>query len=482
VVQLSSCAGGFDVLLADAAAAGAAADAPASAPRSGLLTSCKDLPIVLMGADATPDDVMRGVALGAADFLAKPASQLKLRNIWQHTVRRMMGAGTAAAPAPAGLGRSASNGDALAAAALAAPEAPSAPKPPAGLPPRSPPLRARRHNGGSVPGGAMHACISSTNLAAGARTTEDEDFDFDAAAAAPDDDCCLAPHAPAAAPAAPSKAPTASGTTATVTHVSVPPPSCGVPVHGAGAAQLPSGMVWGMPMPVVRAPGIVPPRGGVPAARGAAAPSWGYLGCPMPPPGYLAPQPYMMPPPGMCGPSYYSHYGPMSMYGAPQQAQQQAHPQQQQHQQHQQMARQPTGAAAAQALEASLMTLLGGAEDDDLDVDLDDIMLQDLAAAPCAKPPAAAAPAPSDCGTACSEGSDGDAATLLHCGSGSDCSPRGSFESRRAPAGAAAGGDDLAALLGGAGDLGMDVEDWEAAALPHLKKSGSLADLLAAMA
>jgi CheY-like chemotaxis protein len=442
------------VLLADAGAA------RAGAGRSGLLESCKGLPVVLMAADAAPCDVMRGVALGAVDFLAKPASQLKLQNIWQHTVRRMMGGSAAAAPpaaAPA-LDRSASNTEALAAAADAG--AAAGPKPPAGLPPRSPPLRARRHGAGA--GRALHACISSTNLAAGSPASDEDDFDFGAAA-----EDAAAPAPAPSAPAAPA-----------------PLPSTGVPAHGPAAA-LPSGMVWGMPMPVVRAPGIVPPRGAAPSvAATAAPPAWGYMGCAMPPPGFMAPPPFMMGPPPMCGPppAFFgppagAAYGPPPAFAAPQPAPAPPAPQ-------------ATGAAAAQALEASLMTLLGSAEDDDLDVDFDDV-LGDLAAtgpaaaaaaAACCPPPAAA---PSDScggGAACSDGSDGDAATLLRCSSAADVSPRGSFESRRAPEPAPGCGDELDALFA-AGGPGLGLDDaWEAGALPSLKKSGSLADLLATMA
>ncbi|KAI8477425.1 MAG: hypothetical protein J3K34DRAFT_364388, partial [Monoraphidium minutum] len=95
VVHLSSCSSSFDVLLADKGAVGcgsvAAAAAGAAGARSGLIDSCKGLPCILMGCDPSPSDVMAGVSLGAVDFLAKPLSPLKLRNIWQHTVRRMMG-------------------------------------------------------------------------------------------------------------------------------------------------------------------------------------------------------------------------------------------------------------------------------------------------------------------------------------------------------------------------------------------------------
>ena len=57
-----------------------------------------DTPVVLMsdcGAAAgghggsTHEIVMRAVRLGAVDFLDKPLSLLKLKNIWQHSVRKV---------------------------------------------------------------------------------------------------------------------------------------------------------------------------------------------------------------------------------------------------------------------------------------------------------------------------------------------------------------------------------------------------------
>jgi DNA-binding response OmpR family regulator len=48
------------------------------------------LPLVLMSEKgSSTDDVWRGIELGAADVLEKPLSSLKLRNIWQHVVRRV---------------------------------------------------------------------------------------------------------------------------------------------------------------------------------------------------------------------------------------------------------------------------------------------------------------------------------------------------------------------------------------------------------
>jgi hypothetical protein len=464
-----------------------------------------------MGSDPSPDDVMAGISLGAVDFLAKPVSQLKLRNIWQHTVRKMMAdmqicaepkpqAAAKAQPpaAPAALDRSASNAPEAAVAAVAAaaargaaagaPSAPAAagvpPKPPSGLPPRSPPLRAVRaaHR--------LHACVSSTNLAASGPSAlsadDDMDFDFDAAAAAA--------AAPAAAPAPPrspaaaeavgkeAAAPSASGATATATatHVSVPPaPSCGVPVAGS-LAPLAAGMVWGMPMPVVRAPGIVPPKHGHAAApqQQQAAP-WGFMGgCPMPPMGYMAPPYMMMPPPGMYGggpacygppPGAYPCAAPPCGYAPPPPTPAPAG-----------RGGAATGADAAKALDASLMSLLGSAEDDgDLEVDFDDV-LQDLRGGAAAKPPA---PAPAPASAPAGSPPAADSPTSL--GSSRDALPR--VESVGLLAGGGFGGDDEAdadaflgscgAAAGGAGCGALGLDDWgEALAL---KKSASLADLLA---
>lgn len=49
--------------------------------------------LVLMKACTQPEDVMRGIESGAADFLQKPVSTHRLRNIWQHVVRKRMSTG-----------------------------------------------------------------------------------------------------------------------------------------------------------------------------------------------------------------------------------------------------------------------------------------------------------------------------------------------------------------------------------------------------
>ena len=55
-----------------------------------LRQSASHLPLVLMSErGSSTDDVWRGIEVGAADVLEKPLSSLKLRNIWQHVVRKV---------------------------------------------------------------------------------------------------------------------------------------------------------------------------------------------------------------------------------------------------------------------------------------------------------------------------------------------------------------------------------------------------------
>ncbi len=55
-----------------------------------LRQSAAHLPLVLMSEKgSSTDDVWRGIEVGAADVLEKPLSLLKLRNIWQHVVRKV---------------------------------------------------------------------------------------------------------------------------------------------------------------------------------------------------------------------------------------------------------------------------------------------------------------------------------------------------------------------------------------------------------
>jgi CheY-like chemotaxis protein len=64
------------------------------------IDSFEHTPVVLMSSCSTSEDVMRAVKLGAVDFLDKPLSHLKLKNIWQHSVRKVRAsqAGTATDP------------------------------------------------------------------------------------------------------------------------------------------------------------------------------------------------------------------------------------------------------------------------------------------------------------------------------------------------------------------------------------------------
>ncbi|GMH42014.1 hypothetical protein BSKO_09933 [Bryopsis sp. KO-2023] len=48
-------------------------------------------PLILMSESESTIHVFQGIKLGAVDFLKRPLSDLKLRVIWQHAVRKMMG-------------------------------------------------------------------------------------------------------------------------------------------------------------------------------------------------------------------------------------------------------------------------------------------------------------------------------------------------------------------------------------------------------
>ena len=75
----------FDIVLADARVV--AADETTG---KAFIEAFEDVPVVLMAEGGNTDDVLRAVKLGAVDFLDKPLSMLKLKNIWQHSVRMMM--------------------------------------------------------------------------------------------------------------------------------------------------------------------------------------------------------------------------------------------------------------------------------------------------------------------------------------------------------------------------------------------------------
>lgn len=75
-----------DVVLADMSLVGDITSHDAQA----LFIAAGQVPVLLMGAQCSSSQVLAAVQHGAADFLEQPLSQLKLRNIWQHTVRMMM--------------------------------------------------------------------------------------------------------------------------------------------------------------------------------------------------------------------------------------------------------------------------------------------------------------------------------------------------------------------------------------------------------
>ena len=56
-----------------------------------LMTAAAGIPFVLTAGNTTStDDVWKGIEIGAAEVLEKPLSSLKLRNIWQHVVRKVV--------------------------------------------------------------------------------------------------------------------------------------------------------------------------------------------------------------------------------------------------------------------------------------------------------------------------------------------------------------------------------------------------------
>lgn len=49
------------------------------------------LPLVLMSEACSATEVLKSIELGAVEYIEKPLSLLKLRNIWQHVVRKVCG-------------------------------------------------------------------------------------------------------------------------------------------------------------------------------------------------------------------------------------------------------------------------------------------------------------------------------------------------------------------------------------------------------
>ncbi|GAX75017.1 hypothetical protein CEUSTIGMA_g2463.t1 [Chlamydomonas eustigma] len=60
-----------------------------------ILTAAKTLPLVLMATNLCPKEIVSGITKrGAVDFMEKPLHPQKLKNIWQHVVRKMMVGGS----------------------------------------------------------------------------------------------------------------------------------------------------------------------------------------------------------------------------------------------------------------------------------------------------------------------------------------------------------------------------------------------------
>ena len=56
---------------------------------TAFVTAVNGLPLVLMSEGGSANEVWKSIELGAVEYLEKPLSQLKLRNIWQHVVRKV---------------------------------------------------------------------------------------------------------------------------------------------------------------------------------------------------------------------------------------------------------------------------------------------------------------------------------------------------------------------------------------------------------
>ncbi|KAL3144476.1 hypothetical protein ABBQ32_004216 [Trebouxia sp. C0010 RCD-2024] len=72
----------FDIVLAEAKTV--AQESPA------FVNALDGMPLVLMSEGGSANIVWKSIELGAVEYLEKPLSELKLRNIWQHVVRKMM--------------------------------------------------------------------------------------------------------------------------------------------------------------------------------------------------------------------------------------------------------------------------------------------------------------------------------------------------------------------------------------------------------
>lgn len=82
VKVLASTSGRFDIILAEANTV--AGESPA------FVNALNGMPLVLMSEGGSATKVWKSIELGAVEYLEKPLSTLKLRNIWQHVVRKMV--------------------------------------------------------------------------------------------------------------------------------------------------------------------------------------------------------------------------------------------------------------------------------------------------------------------------------------------------------------------------------------------------------
>ncbi|OAY77111.1 Two-component response regulator-like APRR2 [Ananas comosus] len=64
----------------------------------GFLEMARDLPIIVISNDCCLSTTMKCIAHGAAEFLQKPLSEDKLRNIWQHVVHKAFNASKSVTP------------------------------------------------------------------------------------------------------------------------------------------------------------------------------------------------------------------------------------------------------------------------------------------------------------------------------------------------------------------------------------------------
>jgi hypothetical protein len=56
---------------------------------SAFVRTASYVPLVLTGENTSQQQKLVGIRFGALDFLEKPVAVLKLRNVWQHTVRKV---------------------------------------------------------------------------------------------------------------------------------------------------------------------------------------------------------------------------------------------------------------------------------------------------------------------------------------------------------------------------------------------------------